>query len=358
MSKNQIKGPTTIMYHTYVGDVAGCGYLRCIFPSMLLSQHIHNEKVRFLPFYGMHFINDVEYYKKQFFVMFQRSTTPAQLNLVQYFRKNVRNQTKTPMIYEIDDLLTDIPKWNFAHDYYGEHAKSAIEIMKLMDGMIVSTNKLKEIYSQYQPKIEVIKNHLVKSFWGEPEFKRYDNKKPRILWAGSGNHFSMKDSVKGGDFDQELLDFIIKTNDKYTWVIMGGCPVELRNENIEYQPWCDIFSYPGVIRSLKIDLAIAPLEQNIFNECKSNIKALEYTAAGIPAIYTNIEPYKDLTVKTDTTEQMISLIEEHLSDPDKLKKVWESDYKRLEPQLFWEENDNLSKYFNKLIGFFDFVLPK
>ncbi len=354
----EIKTPTSIMHHIFVGDLAGCGMIRCVFPSMVLSQYNHNNRIRFYPSYGMHFINDPQYYKSLFFIMFQRSATTDQLELIKHFRKNFREKTKTPILYEIDDLLTDIPEWNFANAYYKKYSNTAIEIMKQMDGMIVSTNKLKEVYSQYQSNIEVVKNHLVKGFWGEPTYISKKNKKPRILWAGSGNHFSQDKDIKGGDFGNKLIDFIIKTKDKYQWVIIGGMPLELKSINeIEYYKWINIMEYSNVIKSLNIDLAIAPLEQNLFNECKSNIKALEYTAAGIPAVYSDIEPYKNLTLTSKTDEQMIHLIESHLENFDSLESVWLSDYKKLKDQLFWDDT-NIVKYYNKLVGFFGLRLPK
>ena len=354
MSKKIIKGPTTVLYHTYVADMAGCGYIRCMFPSMLVSQYIHKQKIRFMPSYNMYFINDPSFYKNQMFVTFQRSATPEQLKLIQYFETNFKKQTNTPLLYEIDDLLTDIPDWNYASDYYKQYSSVAIEIMKHMDGMIVSTNKLKEVYSDYCPKIRVSPNHLIKGFWGEAKYVEQRNQKPRILWAGSGNHFATKKGQKGGDFGTKLMDFILKTKDDYQWVIVGGCPTELEKEKkIEKHGWIPLLNYPNYMKSLKIDLAIAPLEQNLFNECKSNIKALEYTASGVPAIYTNIEPYKDMTVVCDTEEWMIHQIGLHLSNPSKLKTLWYSDYKKIKSQLFWEDNNNLTKYLNKMFGIFN-----
>ena len=360
MSKKEIKTPTAIMHHTYLADYAGCGYIRCIFPSMLLSQYNHDGRIQFHPSYNIQFINDPEFYKNLFFTIFQRSATPDQLKMIKYFRQKFRNSTKTPMIYEIDDLLTEIPEWNFAHEYYNQHSSTAIEIMKQMDGMIVSTNKLKEIYSQYNHKIEVIPNHLVKGFWGHVDFypEEMITGKPRILWAGSGNHFSQKDGVVGGDMGSKLLEFIKKTTNIYDWVFIGGVPKELENENIIKHEWQNIFNYPKFLKSLDIGLAIAPLEQNLFNECKSNIKALEYTAAGIPAIYTDIEPYKNLTMTAKTDDEMISMIEDVVQDDFKKSEIWNKDFNILKGQMFWEDNDNLVKYYNKMISFFNFKLPK
>jgi glycosyltransferase involved in cell wall biosynthesis len=44
------------------------------------------------------------------------------------------------------------------------------------------------------------------------------------------------------------------------------------------------------------DLAIAPLEETEFNDCKSDMKFLDYSALGIPAIYSNVPAYSN-TVK-------------------------------------------------------------
>jgi O-antigen biosynthesis protein len=360
MGKKIIKTPTTIMHHIYLADMAGCGYLRCIFPSMLLSQYKHDNRINFMPSYGLHFINDINFYSNQLFIMFQRSATDQQLKIIKYIKKNYKKQTNTPLIYEIDDLLINdnIPKWNFASKYYNKYSKTAIEIMKEVDAIIVSTNKLKEIYSQYNSKIEVQQNHLPKFLWNEPQWKDNSNKKFKIVWAGSGNHFSNDKNIKGGDFGNKLINFIIKTSDDYEWNIIGGCPIELKNnDKIIKHKWMDIFNYPNYLKSLNIDLGIAPLEQNLFNECKSNIKAKEYTAAGIPAIYTDIYPYKNLKMKAKTDEEMISMIEDTLKNK-KLEKIWNSDYNTLENNLFWETNNNLIKYYNKLIGLFNFKLPK
>jgi len=358
MSKKVINTPTNIQYHTYCGDMAGCGYIRVIFPSMLLSQYIHRDVVKFMPSYNLSFVNDAAFYENLLFVIFQRSSTPEQLNVIKYFKGKYRSKTKTPMIYEIDDLLTDIPSFNYCADYYTKHKDTATEIMKHSDGMVVSTEPLKKEFSKYNSNIVVCENHLVKGFWGTPEWKNNNNKKPRVLWAGSGNHFAQKNGVKGGDFDMELIDFIKKTTDRFQWVIMGGTPLELKDEDIEFHGWKDIFNYPSYLKSLKIDLGLAPLEHHIFNRCKSNIKSLEYTAAGIPGIYTHIDPYENLTKTAMDTKEMISHIESIVDDPIKRQDVWKKDYNILKTQLFWEDNSNLMRHFNKHLELFGLILPK
>ena len=85
----------------------------------------------------------------------------------------------------------------------------------------------------------------------------------------------------------------------------------------------------------------------------NNIKALEYTALGIPGIYTDIDPYKNLKFTCETDDYMIDTIELFASSVDKRKEAYEHDYKVVEEQLFWEEHDNLRKYMNAYLSLFD-----
>lgn len=50
--------------------------------------------------------------------------------------------------------------------------------------------------------------------------------------------------------------------------------------------------YPQKLSELDLDLALVPLEQNLFNECKSNLRLLELGSCGFPIICTDIEPYR------------------------------------------------------------------
>ena len=54
----------------------------------------------------------------------------------------------------------------------------------------------------------------------------------------------------------------------------------------------EIHLYPEKLASLGLDLALAPLEDNLFNRCKSNLKFLEYGACGYPVIASDIECYR------------------------------------------------------------------
>lgn len=79
--------------------------------------------------------------------------------------------------------------------------------------------------------------------------------------------------------------------------------------------------YPQKLASLSLDLALVPLEINLFNECKSNLRLLELGACGIPVICSDIEPYRGslpVTRVKNHFRHWMKAIHEHLSDPQLL----------------------------------------
>jgi hypothetical protein len=368
MSKSKkllpIKTPSRIGFLAFLGDQGGCGVLRTMTPYLLLN-YLNLPKVPIHSTWFSQYIGDVNFYKNFSFIQFQRSATEKHLQIHRNFRKTIQTQHKIPLVYEIDDLLMDIPKWNFAHFYYKDNVHHIETMMRESDAIVVSTHPLRKVYQKYNKNVKVVPNHLAKFIWGDIQAKHeiYNDEKVRILWAGSQNHFkhpSMKSSPEGGDFGDKFMDFIKKTVDDYTWVFMGALPMELEDikDKIEFHEWKNTFEYPRYLKSLNADIGVAPLQKGLFNDCKSNIKALEFTASGIPGIYSNVAPYNTMTIKCNTEEEMIDRIEALASNLDLRMETWYKDYNTLKGQLWWEDNDNLKKYVNTYLGLMNRKLPK
>ena len=365
MALKKLKFPARITFMSYLGDAQGCGTIRVIFPNLLLH-HLRIKDLVVHAFYLSYFVADPNFYKNFTFVQFQRSATQVHLNMFIHFKDNVQRISKVPIIYEIDDLLKDIPTWNYAGEYYSQHWPMIEKMMRMSNGMTVSTHKLKQVYSEYNNNIAVIENHLPKFIWGDiyPKHEHEPReRRPRILWGGSQNHFVTPPlearGISGGDFGKKFLNFIKKTTDKYQWVFSGGYPPELNSikNKLEYHGWVDVFNYPNHLKNLDVDFCLAPLKPGIFNECKSNIKQLEYVALGCPAVYSDIEPYKKCTLKAKDDDELISYVEQLADDVDFRGKTWRKDYQACRGQLWWEEGSNLKKYVNSYLSLFDKRLP-
>lgn len=369
MPKKKVKEPiknipnnSRMSWHYFLGDKGGCSHIRCIFPSMLCNIHkFDNISSQLLLSHGMKYIIDKNFYNDKLFVTFQRSATENQLQFMEYFIKNIQSETKTAIIYEIDDDLIDVPEWNMAHDYYKNNRKFSTSMIKKSNGITTSTEYLAKKMRKYNKNVVVNLNHLPKFIWGEIPWPKNINDKPRMFWGGSANHFALANSGKiGGDIGKDLIKYIKTTINDYQWVFLGAIPNELDDvkDKIEFHKWQSPLHYPNYLKSLNIDIGIAPLMDCEFNKSKSNIKSLEYTAAGIPGVYSNIEPYSNLTMTAETDEYFIDCIESMVDNDNKRNYVFERDHNILKDQIFWEDNNNIEKYIDNHLKLFNMQIPK
>ena len=77
--------------------------------------------------------------------------------------------------------------------------------------------------------------------------------------------------------------------------------------------------YPAALANLDLDLALAPVEQNLFNECKSNLRLLEYGACGFPVICSDLVCYRGtlpVTRVKNRFKDWVDAIRMHISDLD------------------------------------------
>ena len=105
---------------------------------------------------------------------------------------------------------------------------------------------------------------------------------------------------------------------------MGGAPLKLKpfidNGDIEFHPWATLPDYPQAIADLNVNCLIAPLANNEFNKCKSNIKHLEGATQGIPVVCQDLITYESSPNRFQTGEEMIDQIRSILKDTDTYMK--------------------------------------
>jgi glycosyltransferase involved in cell wall biosynthesis len=345
----KIKTPARIRMFHHVADMAGCGTIRVIQPAMILNNY-YSKKYQFESMFNNRYMPYPNSYDQCSVVTFQRSATKEQFDMIRHFKQN---NPRKAVIYEIDDNLFDIPDWNFASGFYKEHKIHIENIMRFVDGIIVSTPHLKQLCSKFNRNVNISPNHLPKFIWGEARVKPIEElinyRMPRIMYAGSHNHFDTKGSEKG-DFSPKLIDFVSKTLNKYQWIFVGGIPASLKgNKAIIHHEWRPVIEYPSFLKHMNPDICLAPLETNDFNRSKSNIKALESVAMGIPIVCSDINPYHGLPYTSSDDYEFISMIIELADNPEHRQQVWKQQYDLLKDQLFWEDNNhaNLFDYVNQ-----------
>ncbi|WP_085694625.1 MULTISPECIES: glycosyltransferase [unclassified Pseudomonas] len=245
-------------------------------------------------------------------------------------------------IFELDDNVIDVPQRN-AHirnmpkrDEMEQLVRRAIGYC---DRVVVSTAPLANVLSDMHHDIRVVPNMLSRHLWTGLRSQRRTSKKPRVGWGGGTSHH--------GDL-AVIADVVRELANEVDWVFFGMCPDDLLPYMHEFHGVIGLDVYPAKLASLNLDLALAPLEFHIFNDCKSNLRLLEYGACGYPVICTDTEAYRGYLpctrIKTNTTDEWLQAIRMHLADPDasyrmgdELREVVLRDYVLRDENLrYWE----------------------
>lgn len=209
---------------------------------------------------------------------------------------------KGKMVYfDCDDLIHKTHKLHYAYNET-KGIKNQLKwwwrmfkMFRTIDGLIVSTPRLKHTYGWMAKRVLVFPNYLDLPHWLKEQKKNYTSR-VRILWAGSTSHtgdlYWVKPIMKNILEKYPHVQFIymghggVPTDDLYAKFVYGedafeGLPYDRRESLLPAPP--NVFPY--ILAGIQADIAIAPLEKNTFNKYKSQCKYLEYAVNGIPGVY-------------------------------------------------------------------------
>jgi len=265
----------------FPGDTSGCGHYRLIQPlDAMVGAQVATGRVSLG---GMR--ANLVLASEADVLVFQRFFTDAGLQAMQE-AKSLKGVRK---IYDADDLDSHIRITNSSYrqalkDARGRMAKA----IGLCDRLVVSTQPLAHALAATHEDIRVIPNRLSPGMWGDAPPRRLIDRpqrsgKPRVGWAGSASHY--------GDLKM-VADVIRDLADEVDWIFMGMCPDEIRPYVKEFYAGVPTLDWPERLMAQDWDVAIAPLESHAFNECKSNLKLLEYGWCAMPVVCSDVLPYQ------------------------------------------------------------------
>lgn len=211
----------------------------------------------------------------------QHSISDAHFQLLKEYREVCPDLF---IIQMVDDLFRDLSK---AHPHHKFHQREGEVRMRQAimhcDRLIVSTQPLADAYSRYCRDVRVMPNCLDEDAWGDLYKAPRERSRLRVGWAGAAQHL--------GDLEM-MADVVKALSHRVDWVFMGMCPDVLRPYVAEFHPFVSYADYPKKLASLDLDIAIAPLEDTLFNESKSNLRLLEYGAMGWPVVCSDVYPFR------------------------------------------------------------------
>jgi GT2 family glycosyltransferase len=290
-------------------DRFGCGEYRVIAPMRAL-----NDVGRIMGWETGNYLTPPELFRMEpDVILLQRQVDPHQIELTERYIRH----SKAFRVYEIDDLITNIPIRSIRKKHFVEQKdlhKRFRKGISMCDRFIVSTDYLAEQYKGYINDIVVVQNYIERARWGELRPARRYGAKPRVGWAGGVTH--------DGDL-AEIFDVVKVTAKEVDWVFMGMCPDEIRPFVAEFHKGVNLEDYPSMLASLDLDLAVAPLEDVPFNHGKSHLRLLEYGVLGYPVICTDITPYRGdypVTRVPSRFKDWVDAIRSHVADRDELAR--------------------------------------
>ena len=291
-------------YVNYLADYSGCGFWRILWPEQFINAEGLGCSTSLTAM-----IFDPRWYTGVKSVKVQRQASNDQKEFIKHL-KNIQREHGFKIIYEVDDVVfrEDIPDYNkfkFAFDN-DEIRNNCIEIINMCDEVTVTCDYMRKLYQKRTGKkeITVIPNFVPYGWMGHQYNKQqiwhnYDKNKrrPRVLYTGSGAHYDVDNKNGGIDDFSHVLDVVRNTIDKYQWVFVGAFPPPLahyvQSGQIEFHQWQSLNNYPSFIASLNAQVMIAPLQDNSFNNSKSDIKFIEACVLGLPCLVQDMDTYKD-----------------------------------------------------------------
>lgn len=232
-----------------------------------------------------------------------------------------RKKAGLPTIFEISDNFLNFQPGNPATPYYEvpDNRACLLKLVSIADAVQTSTEPLAEIFARYNPNIKTFVNQMVSA--GTPE---REEGFVTVGWGGSSGHFEditeiaphiiewvlsrddIKFSLMAGENFKSLFDVL--PSSKFSWIPPGT-----------------IQQYYDFVQSL--DIGIAPIRDDEFNRCRSDVKFMEYASRGVVPICTNAPTYSRTLRDGETgflfnsTRELISILERLTGDIDLRRNV-------------------------------------
>lgn len=216
-------------------------------------------------------------------------------------------------------------------------------------------------YAKDDAKGGVVPNSLDFSMYPEGEFIPKDKKKGeiRLGWQGGVSHL--------GDWQEihtQLAD-VLEDYPEVTLHIMGSYyknQFKAVKDRITFYPWTPWKGYTYRLKTMGLDGAIIPLEDQPFNTYKSEIKYTEYSQLGVPVLVKDILPYSAVveggknawTYKTpeEFAKRLRAMIEDIKSGGEKSQKMVKK------AQKWIKEERDISKNAGKVVEMYKSILPE
>lgn len=200
------------------------------------------------------------------------------------------------IVYELDDLLPELPEEHPDFHHYLTARTAILKAIVEANAVIGSTPALCDYLRSYNPHAWLFPNYLNDRFW-QFRSRNIDVSAPITIGYMGGHSHSYDLEIVA----PAILEILQRFGKKVVFKFWGvNPPAEVRDwSNVE---WIDLGlvdyrKFAKYFLEIDCDIFMAPLRDNLFNRCKSHLKFLEYSALGVPGVYSRITPYESVVVQ-------------------------------------------------------------
>ncbi len=200
-----------------------------------------------------------------------------------------------PLVIDLDDNLLEMHQLPNGDEQWAQAAPSLQQLVAAADLVTVSTEPLRDVVQRWTSQVVVVPNHLDAKLWLRPYRERpaRSGGLVRILYMGTSTHAEdlapLRSVITRFDIDHDI---------PVELEVIGGEPQDYAQDWYTRLPVPSGTShYPRFARWLasqagRWDIAVAPLADDEFNRYKSDLKFLEYSALGLPGVYSEVPAYR------------------------------------------------------------------
>ena len=268
--------------------------------------------------FGKLLIDDLS---KADFIVIQRDF-PIYLDIFFHILKQIKKYN-LPLIYEIDDHLFDLPQ-DHPDQQLGCYSSRFTPMLLAIcnaDMVTASTEPLANFLRAFNSNVHVLQNYLIDKYWRLSTAKKERNTQEIVV------------GYIGGTTHAADLEMIVKAfqsigqqyGDRVKFKFWGARPPDetLSHPKVDWQPVVASYQeYALTFQSQDIDILVAPLIDNPFSQSKSHLKFLEYSTLGIPGIYSDVTPYRNIVKHGEngflasSVEEWVDCLQKLISSPD------------------------------------------
>lgn len=247
------------------------------------------------------------------------------------------DETRVPLVYEIDDLLFNSSELPDGDDEWDQHVDVVRAMMRRADVVTVSTPLLVESASQLASRVELIPNALDERLWFAPlqgtlripMLERDPDNTLRLLYVGTKTHAADLAALR------PVLDSLPSRLGRPVRLTVIGGEADATERQWYRSLAIPRTGYPSFVPWVRQvasqhHVAVAPLADTVFTAAKSDLKWLEYTAADLPGVFADVPPYATVdhgrtgmvAPMGDVKAWVKSIVE--LADPTRAREVLEA----------------------------------